>query len=120
MNDQTLREYYNQRANVYEKIYEKPERQADLVMMTDNLQQIFKNKTILEIACGTGYWTERLAKSATSIVGMDQSAEVLEIAQRKKIPNARFISGDAYDLASIPDDFSAGFAGFWLSHVPKR
>src|SRR5438067_7252617 len=38
---------------------------------------------ILELACGTGYWTSLLAPNATAIVGVDASPEVLEIARER-------------------------------------
>ncbi len=118
MNDEALKEYYNRRARVYEKIYEKPERQEDLANLSLELQKILNGHDVLEIACGTGYWTER-AKTAASILGTDQSAEVLEIAQEKNLPNARFMQEDAYSLSKVSGKFTAGFAGFWWSHIPR-
>jgi SAM-dependent methyltransferase len=72
----------------------------------------------LEIACGTGYWTETIAAVAKETTGIDASAVVLEIARSKGIP-ARFAIGDAYDLSAIDGNFDAGCAIFWLSHVEK-
>ena len=119
MNGVALKEYYNRRARVYEKIYEKPERQEDLSAISLELQNILSRHNILEVACGTGYWTERLAKTAAFILGTDQSAEVLEVAQEKNLPNARFIQEDAYSLSKVSGNFTTGFAGFWWSHIPK-
>ena len=60
-------EYYKQRAGEYEKIYQKPERQNEILQCTKILQQIFRDKDVREIACGTGFWTERIAQTANSI-----------------------------------------------------
>ena len=54
MNGVALKEYYNRRARVYEKIYEKPERQEDLSAISLELQNILSRHNILEVACGTG------------------------------------------------------------------
>ncbi len=111
--------YYNQRAAIYEKIYEKPERQTDLLTLTHELQNRFTQHHVLEIACGTGYWTERIGKRATSILAVDQSAESLAIARTKNLQNVRFLQDDAYLLSQITDKSSASFSGFWWSHIPN-
>ena len=59
--------YYKDRAQEYEKIYFKPERQADLQKATDILQKIFTGKTVHEIACGGP------STSASSWTGSSQS-----------------------------------------------
>jgi hypothetical protein len=46
--------YYRHRANEYEKIYSKPERQNDLLQAAHILQDVFRDKNVFEIACGTG------------------------------------------------------------------
>lgn len=114
-----MQAYYNQRAATYEKIYEKPERQKDLATLSRELQERLKDHSILEIACGTGYWTERIATTAASIVGIDQSAETLAIAQSKNLQDSIFLQENAFSLSKVAGSFSAGFSGFWWSHIPK-
>lgn len=79
--------YYKDRATEYEKIYSKPERQDDIEQATTILQDIFNQKSVLEIACGTGYWTERIAQTAASIYATDINESVIEIAKQKDISN---------------------------------
>ena len=112
--------YYAQRAREYERIYAKPERQADLARMRIDIPALFEGETVLEIACGTGYWTPLIAARAKSILGVDQAEETLEIARGKSYPkgNARFEQADAYRLPDWAQNFSASYAGFWWSHVP--
>src|SRR3954470_5950303 len=105
--------YYRDRANEYEKIYFKPERQKDLVASTTILQDIFAGKNVLEIACGTGYWTEKISVTASSVHATDINKEVIEIARQKKYPNnnVTFEQKDLYH----PDSFKkydAVFGGF--------
>lgn len=115
-----LENYYAARAREYDRIYEKPERQADLRAIERWLPEVFRDKALLEVACGTGYWSQLLAPVAQSFVGIDASDEVLEIAKsRVTVPHARFLKGDAYRLPRELGPFDAAFAGFWLSHVPK-
>jgi len=117
---QSLETYYAQRAAEYEKIYAKPERQADLARMRSDIPALFEGERVLEIACGTGYWTPLIAARAESVVALDYNEETLAIARTKAYPkaNVRFVRGDAYELPEWPEKFSAAYAGFWWSHVP--
>ncbi len=112
--------YYAQRAAEYEQIYAKPERQADLARMRNDIPALFEGRRVLEIACGTGYWTPLIAAQAESVFALDYNEETLAIARTKAYPraNVRFVRGDAYALPERRDRFSAAYAGFWWSHVP--
>lgn len=73
---------------------------------------------VLELACGTGAWTERLALTASSITAVDASPASIEL-------NRRRVSGGPveYVVADIlawepPVRYDFVFFGFWLSHVP--
>jgi ubiquinone/menaquinone biosynthesis C-methylase UbiE len=112
--------YYARRAAEYERIYAKPERQADLARMRKDIPALFAGERVLEIACGTGYWTPLIAAQAQSVLALDYNEETLAIARSKiyKGANARFVRGDAYALPDWNEKFSAAYAGFWWSHVP--
>jgi ubiquinone/menaquinone biosynthesis C-methylase UbiE len=62
----------------------KPERQKDLTILNDSIAAAFVNEKVIEIACGTGYWTEFIAKSAKKVVATDYNPAVIEIAKQKK------------------------------------
>jgi ubiquinone/menaquinone biosynthesis C-methylase UbiE len=114
-----MQRYYAQRAHEYERIYAKPERQADLAAIKAWLPALFENARVLEIACGTGYWTPDAAARSQSWLATDVNEEVLAIARTKPLPHerVRFEIGDAYALAH-GHEFDAAFTGFWWSHVP--
>ena len=114
--------YYSRRAKEYERIYEKPERQEDLAKIREKIETIFSGHTVLEIACGTGYWTEMIAKTAASVLATDFSENVLAVAKSKSYGTCKitFQQANAYSLANIDGMFSAGFCGFWWSHIPKE
>jgi demethylmenaquinone methyltransferase/2-methoxy-6-polyprenyl-1,4-benzoquinol methylase len=112
-------DYYAQRASEYESVYAKPERQADLQTMGQFLSRAFPGDRLLEVACGTGYWTQCVAKSAARILATDCNAEVIDLARRKDFGACRveFAEADAYLLDGIRGGHTAGFHGFWWSHV---
>ncbi len=114
-----LNAYYARRAATYEAIYAKPERQTDLQAIENTLREIFQGKNVLEIACGTGYWTEKIAVSANSVLATDINEPVLEIARSKSYPpeKVRFEQSDLYDLSPGPTT-DALFGGFIWSHIP--
>lgn len=119
---QKLAQYYAERATEYEKIYLKPERQQSLSLLKSWVSNTFSRHHVLEVACRTGFWTQAIVATALSIVATDVNSEVLKIAQSKPISSSkvRFVQHDAFSRKkAINAKFTAGFAGFWWSHIPK-
>ena len=115
-----LEKYYSKRAAEYEKVYAKPERQAELAWLRERIPAIFAGREVLEIACGTGYWTQYIARSARHVNAFDINDSVLEIAREKALPpRVHFFRADAVSLEGVPAGCDAAFAGFWWSHVRK-
>ena len=72
----------------------------------------------LEIACGTGLWTEALADVADTVVAIDAAPEAVAIARdRVTSGNVRFEVADVF-LWTTDDRFDVIFFSAWLSHVP--
>lgn len=117
---ENLIDYYARRAAEYEQVYQKPERQQDLAQLRSYLGSAFPGMRVLEIACGTGYWTACIAEAAREIVATDVNEEVLDIARRKAYGSARvhFTQADLYALEAAPRPFEAAFGGFIWSHIP--
>lgn len=113
--------YYKQRAKEYENIYLKPERQPDLQSATTILQDIYTNKNIAEICCGTGYWTEKMAKTASSIFATDINESVIEIAKHKDYANSNvtFEIADFFSYEPVKK-YDGLFGGFIWSHIPLQ
>jgi SAM-dependent methyltransferase len=113
--------YYARRAAYYERVYHKPERQPDLRAMQAWLPTPFVGRRVLEVACGTGWWTPHGARDAAHWLATDINAETMAIAQRKPLPvgKVEFATVDAYTLDGLGEhSFDAAFAGCWWSHVP--
>ena len=117
-----LREYYARRAREYERVYAKPERQGDLARLTTFVRDTLRGHDVLEVACGTGYWTRVIAQVAHSVVATDSTPETITVAQAKECPrgSVQFEVADAFALGDVGGPFTAGFAGFWWSHVPRE
>jgi ubiquinone/menaquinone biosynthesis C-methylase UbiE len=115
-----MKSYYADRAPEYDQVYAKPERQADLRSIETWLAGAFSGERVLEVACGTGYWTRFICTSAAHVLALDAAPEMLRIARtRVQTEKVDFVLGDAYQLPKLDRSFGAAFAGFWISHVPK-
>jgi len=116
-----LEAYYAKRAREYERIYDKAERQDELAWLRERLPALFEGRRVLEIACGTGYWTQFIARKAVHVNACDINEAVLEIAREKPIPKGRvtFARADAFSPGGLCEGCDAAFAGFWWSHVRK-
>jgi demethylmenaquinone methyltransferase/2-methoxy-6-polyprenyl-1,4-benzoquinol methylase len=115
-----MQSYYGARAPEYDQVYLKPERQSDLAAIRQWLPPRFSGASIIEVACGTGYWTQFISPVAAHVLAIDTAPETLAIAKsRIANENLTFLVGDAYALPTRRGPFDAAFAGFWFSHVPK-
>lgn len=114
-----LAAYYAKRASEYERIYAKPERQSDLSALRTRVGGMFAGRNVLELACGTGWWTSILAQGAVRVTALDLNEEVLAIARSKDLPSGKveFVRGSAFAIPDFGRRHDALFAGFWWSHV---
>lgn len=81
---------------------------------------IDKNSKVLEMGCGTGEFTKRLAATGAEILGFDISPDLLEIAKKNlaNYKNVKFLVADMETLEGIPDNhFTAIVGNSVLHHV---
>ena len=119
--DAQMKKYYRERAPIYDRVYSYPERQEDLRFLENYIAEQFKGRDVLEVAAGTGYWTQFILQKSASLLATDATIEALE--QIKLRPCCENISTkviDAYSINHLGRYFNAVFAGLWLSHVPKQ
>lgn len=119
MSSPELVDYYRRRAGEYEEIYAWPERQVDLDVLRKEIPARLAGCAVLEVASGTGYWTERISAEAKRIVAVDVAPEPMALARAKAYAcPVELRIADAYALPESLGTFDAAFAGFWWSHVP--
>lgn len=119
-----LIKYYSLRAGHYDEKFQRgePARMAEQADLISGLQNMFAGQRVLEIACGTGFWTQVLAETAAHITALDASENALAAARTKGIPAEKvtFIQGDAISLDNIGGTFGGIVMNFWLSHLPRN
>ncbi len=75
---------------------------------------------VLELACGTGLWTQRLLDHADSLTAVDAAPEVLEInRQRIADDRVRYLQADLFSWEPV-ERYDVVYFSFWLSHVPPE
>lgn len=75
---------------------------------------------VLELACGSGIWTRRIAPRARRLVAVDSSQAMLELNRaRFGLASVAYVRADLF--AWEPSErFDAALAGFFVSHVPAE
>lgn len=116
--------YYQKRAPLHDKFmgYSTNVKMEELLApIIRHFEEYMTGKDVLEIACGTGNWTQVLAKRARSVLATDIKKSVLEIARTKSYMGGKVIFkvADAYALETVNGKFNAAFAVDWWSHIPK-
>jgi len=75
---------------------------------------------VLELACGTGLWTEQLVRHAEQLTAIDAVSEMLAINQvRVQSPKVRYLQANIFEWHP-EEQYDVVFFGFWLSHVPQE
>jgi SAM-dependent methyltransferase len=75
---------------------------------------------VLELACGTGLFTRRLAPKVARLTAVDVSPEVLAINRdRAAAGNVEYVQADLFAWRPT-ERYEAVFFSFWLSHVPEE
>lgn len=122
--------YYRARAPEYEEWFlrqgrydrgDEHRRQwfEEVGMLDAALERAAPAGDVLELACGTGIWTRRLAGSARHLTAVDASPEALALNRaRLEAGNVSFVQADLFSWVP-PATYDFVFFGFWLSHVPE-
>jgi demethylmenaquinone methyltransferase/2-methoxy-6-polyprenyl-1,4-benzoquinol methylase len=75
-------------------------------------------RRVLELACGTGLFTRRIAPRVARLMAVDASAEVMAINRaRVGAANVEYVQADLFAWRPV-ERYDAVFFSFWLSHVP--
>jgi SAM-dependent methyltransferase len=74
--------------------------------------------SVLELGCGTGYFTRELARSGAEVVAIDVSPELLEIARANfPAPNVQYQIENAYALSYEDAVFDSVVGSSVLHHL---
>jgi SAM-dependent methyltransferase len=92
---------------------------ADITKLERALDRFHPSGRVLELACGTGQWTERLTRYADRLTAVDAAEEALDLNRRRVGDGVRYIHADMFSWEP-PETYDVVFFSFWLSHVPPE
>jgi 2-polyprenyl-3-methyl-5-hydroxy-6-metoxy-1,4-benzoquinol methylase len=110
-------DYYGRGAAEYDAGYGDPD-EAD-ARIAALVERVRPSGDVLEIAPGTGIWTEKLVRLARTVTAVDAAPEMIQQARRRlRGHDIGFVRSDVFDW--VPSRrFDMVFFAFWLSHVPS-
>jgi 2-polyprenyl-3-methyl-5-hydroxy-6-metoxy-1,4-benzoquinol methylase len=126
---QEMKTYYRERAREYDEWYYRQGHYSQGAEMDARwfaeaneaftaLDTLQLTGDVLELAPGTGIWTERLVRTATTVTAIDASPEMIEINRTKvNSPKVAYLQADLFSWR--PErTYDAVLFGFWISHIP--
>ncbi len=80
------------------------------------------DKNVLELAPGTGIWTEILCDRVAHLTAVDASREMIALNRERlgeRVSKVTFIEADLFEWLPT-GEFDAVVFCFWISHIPMR
>ena len=124
-----MKTYYRERAAEYDEWFYRRGRYdrsvesnarwfAEVDEVVAALDAFAMHGDVLELAPGTGIWTERLLKTAATLTAIDASPEMIAINSSRV--DSKRVSYRVADLFTWQPEraYDGVFFGFWISHVP--
>jgi len=115
--------YYGERAVVYNETAGYTDEVAEelRVPIKERYRKLFAGHDVLEIACGSGYWTQVVGEAANSLLAIDINQPMIAQARKRcrHLSQVTFSLSDAFSLQGVSGHFTAAFAVWWWSHIPR-
>ncbi|MBW4077079.1 MAG: class I SAM-dependent methyltransferase [Acidobacteria bacterium] len=126
--------YYRARANEYDDWFLRLGRYdrgedatqrwfAQIEEVRDVLSSLpLDDKNVLELAPGTGIWTEALCDRVAHLTAVDASSEMIALNRERlgaRAGKVTFVEADLFEWLPT-EEFDAVVFCFWLSHIPTR
>lgn len=126
MSNQQVAKYFALLGEAVEDKYLEPDMDEDIDDMSIHLGNVLSGHTVLELGCGTGFWTEVVAESALSVLAVDINANLVDIARERGMPEGK-VSFRVADALDLPEDIGNGcgkitavLVSFLWSHLNKK
>jgi len=109
---------YSKKAKRYDAFVEPFVRALRVIGM--NMFPLGKGMSVLDIGCGTGTHLEIYQKRGCTVIGIDSSPAMLEVARAKLTERAELHLGEASHMPFPPESFDLVLAMFLLHETPAR
>lgn len=135
MHDELLQQqidYYRARAGEYDEWFLRQGRYdhgveanrqwfAEVAQVANALDAFAPTGDVLELACGTGLWTQHLVRHASRVTAVDAAPEVIALNGQRLGSDAPvdYVQADLFSWRPSRQ-YDVVFFSFWLSHVPPE
>lgn len=114
--------YYRARAPVYdEEAYRSKSDDwwAEMSLVVEHLDRAQLDGDVVELACGSGFWTERLVAGGARVTAFDGAPEMLDVVRARLGDSAavELVVADLFEWRPART-WDACVTCFWLCHVP--
>jgi SAM-dependent methyltransferase len=94
--------------------------ESEVAEVAATLGEFRPQGNVLELAGGTGWWTQELAKTAGRLTVVDASPEALALNRRRvRRDDIAYVQDDVFSWTpERSHEYDVVFFSFWLSHVP--
>ncbi|MYN19072.1 methyltransferase domain-containing protein [Rugamonas sp. FT107W] len=118
-----LAQFYAVNADNYDQVYAQEERFDDLDDLQEMVAELFQGHKVLELACGTAYWTDLIAEVAESVHATDLVPEMIALAETRGL-DEDVVTFGVMDAFNLPDGLEGKYtavfaAGLW-AHVKRE
>jgi ubiquinone/menaquinone biosynthesis C-methylase UbiE len=114
---------YNQIASEYKEAKQQPWREFVESFTLFNCLGDLSGKSVIDLACGEGYYTRRLkARGAARVLGVDLSEKMVELGEKEEKQRPIGVSyqvGDVKDL-QVREPFDIACAAYLLNYASTR
>lgn len=120
--EREMRAYYQARAAIYDRIYANHQTKDYMQAFGDYLRELLAGRKVLEVACGTGFWTGQVAPHVQCMLATDGMEGPLDQARKNlaALGNVTLLQTDAYTLEGVTGDFDGAMHIQWYSHIPMQ
>ncbi|MDP4094041.1 MAG: MerR family transcriptional regulator [Bacillota bacterium] len=127
-----MMEYYDERANEYDDIFEgkgpatySPQYYVQDIEKIGKFMENFGKGSIIDIACGSGYWLKYYYDKCSNFTFLDQSLQMLKVCRQTIEEHnisdiSRLIAGDILEYSFADGEkFDSAVVGFLLGHFTE-
>jgi len=123
MTNQKNKKFWDKIANLYDvNIAEKGDIRHEMVInpVVFNFLGNLKGKIVLDAACGNGYLSRRMAKTAKKIFGVDFTEKLIDLAKSRDNPkNIEFSVGNLENLQFQDQEFDVVLCSMALMDIER-
>jgi ubiquinone/menaquinone biosynthesis C-methylase UbiE len=115
------RQFWSKIADKFDHVVDLQMGAATRSMIRDRTLKESELGRLVEFGCGTGYYTQTLVEIADSVVAMDLSPGMLDLARKRVMtPNVSFEEQDCHATDFEDESFDSAFIGLVLHFTRPR